>query len=112
MLGPILYLLYTNDLPQTVGTAATFAGDTGTLAVGGNMVKTTRKLQRGANYKISGKKFGYSKKLNETKSVYVNFIKKSRTSFCDYQTERDGVIKHSYILGHDTRCNPPMESIR
>jgi hypothetical protein len=50
VLGPILYLLYTSDLPtleQTV--VASFADDTADMAIGDNNCKSTQKLQMGYN---------------------------------------------------------------
>jgi len=50
VLGPVLYLLYTNDLPQPEGTTvATFADDTALVAVGGDIAEATKKLQRAAD---------------------------------------------------------------
>jgi len=50
VLGPVLYLLYTSDLPQLEGTTvATFADDTSITAVGGDVVDATEKLQRAAD---------------------------------------------------------------
>ena len=46
VIGPVLYLLYTSDLPtfeQNVVT--TFADDTAIMAVGDNVIETTEKLQ-------------------------------------------------------------------
>jgi len=46
VLGPVLYLLYTSDLPEPENnTIATFADDTGILAVGETNAESTRKLQ-------------------------------------------------------------------
>jgi hypothetical protein len=50
VLGSVLYLLYTNDLPQPEGTTvATFADDTALVAVGGDIAEATKKLQRAAD---------------------------------------------------------------
>jgi hypothetical protein len=51
VLGPILYLLYTSDLPtleQTV--VATFANDTAIMAIGDNNSESTQKLQMAERY--------------------------------------------------------------
>lgn len=76
ILGPILYLLYTSDLPQFQEiTVATFADDTAIMAVGSNVGEATNKLQ-----KASDKLYLWTKrwkiKLNELKSVQVNFTNK------------------------------------
>jgi predicted RNase H-like HicB family nuclease len=47
VLGPVLYLLYTSDLPQhEVSTVASFADDTAIMAVGDSVEEATEKLQR------------------------------------------------------------------
>jgi hypothetical protein len=46
VLGPVLYLLYINDVPATLNsTMATFADDTAVIAVGESVENSTRKLQ-------------------------------------------------------------------
>lgn len=46
ILGPILYLLYINDIPDLVnGTIATFAGDTAILAIEINHEEVDVRLQ-------------------------------------------------------------------
>ena len=75
VLGPVLYLLYTSDLPTfNENIVATFADDTAILAVGDNNIESTEKLQkaiaevqRWTTWRI---------KLNETKSVHIDFINK------------------------------------
>jgi hypothetical protein len=47
VLGPVLYLIYTSDIPQPVGTTvATFANDTAIMAVGADVEEATGKLQQ------------------------------------------------------------------
>ena len=76
ILGPILYLLYTSDLPEMENIkVATFADDTSLMATGRNIVESTSKLQE-ANDAISHWCKTWKIKLNETKSVHVNFTLK------------------------------------
>ena len=50
ILGPILYVLYTCDLPQTANvTVATFADDTALLAIGENINDATNMLQKASD---------------------------------------------------------------
>lgn len=47
MLGPVLFLLYTYDIPQTEGTTiATIVDDTAILSTGKTIRVANRKLQR------------------------------------------------------------------
>lgn len=76
VLGPILYLLYTNDLPTLEqNTVATFADDTAIMAVGENNTVSTRKLQVAVN-KVQEWTKKWRIKLNENKSVHVDFTNK------------------------------------
>ena len=75
MLGPVLYLIYTSDLPQPAETAvATFADDTAIMAVGGEE-EATDKLQRPAD-EINNWTRQWLIKLNEDQSIDVNFTNK------------------------------------
>ena len=70
VLGPILYLLYTNDIPDTgITDIATFADDTALLAVGYTTKETTSKLQQTVN-EVSEWTKNWGIKLNEAKSTH------------------------------------------
>lgn len=76
ILGPTLYLIFTSDLPGTENTTiATFADDTAILATGPDIAESTSKLQT-ANDCISNWCKTWKIKLNEAKSVHVNFTLK------------------------------------
>jgi len=55
---------------------ATFADDTAVIAVGGSLEEATEKLQRAVD-KITNWIRKWLIKLNEPKSVYVDFTKKN-----------------------------------
>lgn len=77
VLGPILYLIYTSDIPQLEqDTIATFADDTAVLAVGKTHEEAANKLQISVN-QIHNWTKRWRIKLNETKSVHINFTNKS-----------------------------------
>lgn len=76
VLGPILYVLYTSDIPPLEqNTIATFADDTAILAVGNTHEEATEKLQSAVG-QISTWTRTWRIKLNEAKSVHVNFTTK------------------------------------
>ena len=59
VLGPVLYLLYTSDLPNLENsTVVTFVDETAILALGSSNEESTGKLHI---------------QLNESKSVHINF---------------------------------------
>ena len=73
VLGPILYLLYTRDIPVSDEvTIATFADDTAIMAVGEDVQETTERLQSAIN-QINGWTKRWRIKLNESKSTHINF---------------------------------------
>lgn len=77
ILGPILYLLYTADIPLPFNSKiATFADDTCILSTGNDVIESTRKLQASVN-KIVAWTETWRIKLNEGKSVHVDFTNKS-----------------------------------
>lgn len=76
ILGPMLYLIYTCDLPEMRNIkVATFADDTSLMATGSNIIDSTAKLQE-ANDIIANWCKLWKIKLNESKSVHVNFTLK------------------------------------
>lgn len=76
VLGPVLYLLFTCDLPQTPNvTSATFADDTANLAVGKTVEESTAKLSLSCD-QIGEWTDKWRIKLNDTKAVHINFTNK------------------------------------
>jgi hypothetical protein len=76
VLGPVLYLLYTCDLPTLdYSTLATFADDTAILAEGKDHEEAANKLQTFIGH-INTWTREWRIKLNEAKSVHVNFTNK------------------------------------
>lgn len=73
VLDPVLYLIYTCDISVAENIKlATFADDTAVLAVGNMIEETTANLQ-GAVNKINVWTRPCHIKINESKSVHVNF---------------------------------------
>jgi hypothetical protein len=76
VLGPVLYLLYTNDIPACKeATIATFADDTAIIAEGESIEEATGKLQSAID-KVNIWTKRWRIKLNEAKSVHVNITNK------------------------------------
>jgi hypothetical protein len=77
VLGPVLYLLYTSDIPNLGNnTIATYADDTAIMAIGSDNDESTIRLQSAINSIFAWTK-KWKLKLNETKSVHVDFTNKN-----------------------------------
>lgn len=77
VLGPVLYILFTRDLPTPPETKiATFADDTAILVTDSNIVDATRKLQTATDVILKWTK-KWRIKLNESKSIHINFTNKN-----------------------------------
>ena len=73
VLGQVLYLLYTSDLPKLENSiVAAFADDTAILAVGSSNQESTGELQAAIN-QIQKWTKKWTIQLNETKLVHINF---------------------------------------
>lgn len=76
VLGPVLYLLYTCDIPELENnTIATFADDTAIMATGVTQEEAVEKVQTAVNTIFDWTK-KWRVKLNETKSVHIDFTNK------------------------------------
>jgi hypothetical protein len=79
VLGPILYVLYTTDLPQIPGiTVATFADDTALLSSNLDPLLASTNLQTALD-EISQWLKDWKIKVNETKSLHVTFTMNTAT---------------------------------
>lgn len=79
VLGPILYLLYTADLPSTVNTTtATFADDTAIMTIHQDPTAASQQLQMNLN-EIQHWLKKWRVKANEGKSAHVTFTMRRQT---------------------------------
>ena len=75
VLGPMLYLLYVNDIPKTANTMlATFADDTAIMSTSNSIEDSVSRLQMAAG-EIVCWSYRWRIKLNESKSTFINFTK-------------------------------------
>ena len=76
VLGPVLYLLYTCDIPELEhNTIATFADDTAIMATGFTQEEAVAKVQSAINTICDWTK-KWRIKLNESKSIHIDFTNK------------------------------------
>lgn len=81
VLGPLLYVLFTSDLPEREeNSIATFADDTAVLSVGETNHVTIPKLRRYIK-KLQDWTSKWRIKMNETKSVHVDFTNRKLDYF-------------------------------
>lgn len=82
VLGPVLYLLYTCDIPKLEDNIiATFADDTAIMAVGSTHEEAAVKVQKAMN-KVYNWTTKWRIKLNESKSIHINFTNKN-DKYCE-----------------------------
>jgi hypothetical protein len=78
MLAPVLYTIYTADLPTNIGTEiATFADDTAILASDQNAITASQKLQTHLS-ETERWLVKWRMKANATKSTHVTFTARKR----------------------------------
>ena len=85
VLGPLLYLIFTADLPTTDHTTiATFADDTGLLAVHKDPIVASQQLQHHLNI-LQVWVDTWKIKINQAKSVHLTFTTKHTLPAGDYE---------------------------
>jgi hypothetical protein len=78
VLGPVLYLVYTNDLPTSDTTTATFGDDTAILATNEDPALASVKLQHNIN-KVNELANKWRNKVNQNKSTHISFTMRNKT---------------------------------
>jgi hypothetical protein len=79
VLGPLLYLLYTADIPTSSDSiTATFADDTAVIAIDHDPSIASQKLQASL-LELQSWLYNWRMKVNETKSVHVTFTTRRQT---------------------------------
>lgn len=80
VLGPILYIIFTSDLPSSIGTKiATFADDTAIMASHEDPYIASQKLQSHLN-KLQDWLHIWRIKVNESKSTHITFTNRTKNS--------------------------------
>jgi hypothetical protein len=99
-IGPLLYLLYTADLPTSPEfTTATFADDTPVAAMDSDPAIASQKLQSDL-YAIQNWLKKWRMKANESKSIHVTFTKRRETCPLVHINKCNSLEKMSSILGY------------
>nr|AMS38375.1 hypothetical protein [Bactrocera tryoni] len=79
VLGPLLYILFTSDMPTPPNcTIATFADDTCIITTGKNVVESSNRMQSSINLIVEWTQ-KWNITLNELKSIHINFTNKTAT---------------------------------
>lgn len=78
VLGPVLYLLFTADIPTTADFTATYADDTALMAVHEDPAIASRNLQKFLNDLLTWQK-KWRINTNESKSVHVTYTLRTKT---------------------------------